>query len=86
MNKYETLAKDTIKAGKAVDAIKPGDILVYHSRIERVQNRRRTYFYINIGPNKYYRIAALADNVYSELLTSWIVRNLMSGHIKILSA
>tara|TARA_R100000951_G_C2554836_1_gene153644 strand:- start:14 stop:271 length:258 start_codon:yes stop_codon:yes gene_type:complete len=85
MSNVEMLAKDTIKAGKAVDAIKPGDILVYHSRIER-QNRRRIYFYINIGPNKYYRIPDLADNVYSKLLTSWIVRNLMSGHIKILSA
>lgn len=82
MNSYEMLVKGTVEAGKAVDAIKPGDILVYRSRVAHAWIR----IYINIGPNKYYRIPETPDNNYCELLTSWIVRNLMFGCIKILSA
>ena len=88
MNKYETLAKDTIKAGKAVDAIKPGDVLLYSSPL-LWSDGHRLCIYINISRYKYYvvsdRLSEISDDRQFMPTYKWLTQKIVTGHLKVLS-
>lgn len=82
MNNYEMMAKATIEAGKAVDAIKPGDIIVCTGR--DWGEGQQLYFYINISRGTYCGVSKdTSKHVYLPI--SWLSETLASGRMKIIS-